>query len=182
MPGTSTPLALTISSRAFSVRVAAFTSGNTACTLPLKVISGTAVARACTLAPGRNRADWLSGTSAVAHTVPRPLMRNSVTPGITVIPSRTASSVTTPPMGATNVVRGWVWPLESTSAIWAALMPTWRMRWRDPSTKAARSVPCIRLTDKNSSCAATQSGTYISASGCPLLTWSSVARTCNFST
>ena len=40
----------------------------------------------------------------------------------------------------------------------------------------------MRRTDRNSSCAAIQSGTYSSASGWPLATRSSVARTCSRST
>jgi len=111
-------------SRAFNVRVARLTSGRIACTLPLNVVPGTAGLFACTLAPGRSSADWLSGTSALAQTVPRPLMRNSVAPDATVMPSRTINSVTTPPIGAEIVIRGCVRPLLSTRPICASLMPT----------------------------------------------------------
>jgi hypothetical protein len=75
IPGTSRLPGLASSSRAFSVRVLGFTSGRMACTLPSKVLPGAAGLRAWTLAPGRSSAAWLSGTSALAHTVDKPLMR-----------------------------------------------------------------------------------------------------------
>ena len=140
-----------------------------ACTLPSKVAPGTAGLFACTLAAGRTSAACLSGTSALAHTVDRPLMRNSVAPAIIVMPSRASNSVTTPPIGAVSLRRGCVRPLLSTSLICASLMPTWRMRWRAPSTSGARSVPCMRRTDRNSSCAAIQMPNMLAPSvGSPL--------------
>jgi hypothetical protein len=56
---------------------------------------------------------------------------------------------------------------RSTRRICSSLMPACRMRWRAPSISAARSSPCIRLSDRNSSCAATQSGTYRSPAAGP---------------
>ena len=159
MPGTRRPRGLASSIRALSVRVAGFTSGSSACTRPSKVSPGSAGLVAVTGAPGASCAAWLSGTSALAHTVARPLMCASVMPGITVIPSRAISSVTAPPMGARIVSRACTRPLDSTSRICASSMPAWRMRARAASTSAARSVPCMRRTDRKSSCAATQSGT-----------------------
>ena len=123
MPGESAPPAFTNSTRAFNVRVLGLTSGRMACTLPLNTVPGTAGERASTAAPMRNNDAWLSGTSAFAHTVARPLMRNSVAPGMTVIPSRASSSTTTPPMGAVSVMRGCTVPLRSTSRICSSLIP-----------------------------------------------------------
>lgn len=144
MPGTSRAPGFASSSRAFKVRVVGLTSGRMACTLPSKASPGTAGLLACTLAPGRSKAAWLSGTSALAQTVESPLMRNSVAPGITVIPSLVVNSVMTPPIGAISVMRGCVRPVRATSSICPSLMPTCRMRWRAPSTNGAKSVPRMR--------------------------------------
>ncbi len=69
--------------------------------------------RTSTGVPARTRAAADSGTSALIHTEPRPLIRNSGVPIATVMPSRTASSVTTPPIGAvTIVIRGCTAPVR----------------------------------------------------------------------
>ena len=177
IPGTSWPRALASSTRAFNVRVAGLTSGTRASTRPSNQTPGAAAVCARTFVPGRSSAAWLSGTSALAHTVAKPLILNNVAPGITVMPSRTASSVTRPDVGERIAMRGSACPLASTRRIWSSLMPACRIRARAPSTSTARSGPCIRRTPRNSSCAATQSGTYSSASTWPLVTRSSVART-----
>ncbi len=175
MPGTRAPAGLASSTRTFSVRVAGLTSGRMAVTLPLKVVPASAGARASTALPGRTCAARLSGTSALTQTVERPLMRNSGVPAATVMPSRAPSSATTPPIGAVSVNRGCTLPLAATDWICASVMPTRRMRWRAPSMSAP--APVMRATDRYSSCAATQSGTYSSASGWPCLTGSNGART-----
>ena len=71
-----------------------------AATLPLNVLPESAVVDATTAMPGRIDAASVSGTSALTHTVPRPLSRNSGAPDITVIPSRADSSATIPEIGA----------------------------------------------------------------------------------
>ena len=159
MPGSSRPCRLASSMRALTVRVSASTRGSSACTRPWNVVPGSAAARASTAVPGRSSADWLSGTSASAHTVPSPLMRNSVAPGITVMPSRTASSTSTPSIGATTAMRGCTLPLRSTRRTCSSSMPDSRMRWRAASSSPPRSSPCMRCTARNSSCAAIHSGT-----------------------
>jgi hypothetical protein len=70
-----------------------------------------------------------------------------------------------PPSGAVIVKRGWTLPPFSMARICSSLMPASRIRWRAASTSASAPRPCIRLTEKNSSCAATHSGTYRSTSG-----------------
>jgi hypothetical protein len=99
-PGTNCPLGLANCTRAFSVRVVVFTSGSSACTLPRNTAPGTPGLRASTWLPGRTSAAWLSGSSALAQTLAKPLMRASIIPGLTVMPSRATSSATTPLDGA----------------------------------------------------------------------------------
>jgi hypothetical protein len=153
---------LASSIRALIVRVAGFTSGRIALTLPLNIVPGTAGARASTGLPGRTCAAKPSGTSAFTQTVDRPLMRNRGAPAITVIPSRAVSSPTTPPIGAVIVTRACTFPPASTAAICASLIPARRIRClaasASPARLAASDRAPIRFADKYSSCAATQSG------------------------
>ena len=180
MPGANAKPGLASCTRAFSVRVAVATSGNMAWTVPLNTLPGTATERASTFAPACSNASWLSGISASAHTVAKLLMRASVVPGVTVMPSRATSSATTPLLGTTKVVRACGLPLASTRTTWASVMPASSRRWRAAATNGA-SLPAAFLMAKNSCCAATHSGTYRSANGCPARTVSSVARTYSFS-
>ena len=62
------------------VRVAGFTSGRIALTLPLNTVPGSAAARASTGLPGRTSAASLSGSSALTQMVESPLMRKSGAP------------------------------------------------------------------------------------------------------
>ena len=117
IPGTRRAPGLASSMRALKVRVAGFTSGSSACRRPSKSAPGSAGLDATTRSPGASCAAWLSGTSAWAHTVPRPLMRASVMPGITVMPSRAIRSVTTPAIGARIVSRACTWAVDSTRRI-----------------------------------------------------------------
>ena len=107
-------------------------------------------------------------------------MRNSIAPGITIMPSRAVSSPTTPPMGAKSVIRGRVLPSVSMAATVVSDMPSrisrWRAAWRNASLLCG-----LFFSARYSSCAATHSGASISASGWPLATVSSGARTNNFS-
>ena len=158
IPGASRPPGLASCTLALRVRVAGVASGNIACTVPLNTVPGTPGLRASTFAPGRSCAIWLSGTSASAHTVARPLMRANVMPGVTVIPSRATSSATTPLLGTVMVVRACAAPVDSTRPICASVMPVSSIRWRAAAT-SARSAPAAFLTARNSCCAATHSGT-----------------------
>ena len=110
----------------------------------------------------------------------RPLIRNSVAPAITVI-ALSRHQLGDDPGDRRDQRDAWLRACRCCRPARSARRscPAWRMRWRAPSTNGARSVPCMRRTDRNSSCAAIQSGTYNSASGLArLATRSSVARTC----
>ena len=86
-------------------------------------------------------------------------MRNNGVPDITVMPSRTINSTTTPPIGAASVMRGWVRSVRldqrdlclAHAGLQHALARTVDERQRD-------LPPCMRRTARNSSCAAIQSG------------------------
>ena len=168
--------------RALIVRVCGLISGSSAPTRPLYTVPGCDAVRTSTGVPARTRAAADSGSSALIHTEPSPLMRYSGAPIATVMPSRTASSVTTPPIGATIVMRGCSVPVATTRSICSSDMPARRIRCRAPSASASMPAPFIRRTARYSSCAATQSGTYSSSSGWPARTASSGARTKSFST
>src|SRR6266705_2723229 len=109
MPGFSLPPGLASSTRARSVRVAAFTSGRIALTRPRKTWPGKPGTRASTAVSERNHAPCASATSALTHTLERSTRRNSIAPDITVMPSRTPSSAMMPMNGAWSVmsVCGW---------------------------------------------------------------------------
>ena len=145
--------------RALIVRVCAFTSGSSAPTRPLNTVPGMAGVRTSTGVPARTRAAAASGSSALIHTEDRPLIRYSGAPIATAIPSRTASSVTTPPIGATMVSRGCTVPPATTPSICASDIPASRIRCRAASASASIPCPFIRRTARYSSCAATHSGT-----------------------
>ena len=182
MPGTSCPAGLASSMRALRVRVAPPTSGKIAATCPFNTVPGKAGVRASTGLPRRTCDARFSGTSALTQTLVIPLMRNSGAPAMTVMPSRAPSSVITPACGAAIVKRTLVLPLAETAVICSSLMPTRRMRWRAASSKPSVPAPAMRLIDRYSSWAAIHSGTYSSASACPLRTGSRAARTYSRST
>ena len=102
MPGVSRPVALRTTKRALRVRVVALTSGRISVSVPTKDCVGSACSTARTCCPRTSLIACASGMSATAQTVSRPAMRNSVVPGATATPSRTPSSATTPPDGATS--------------------------------------------------------------------------------
>ena len=144
---------------------------------------GSADARASTALPGRTGPPRSPGTSALTHTVRSPLMRNSGAPDITVMPSRAPSSATTPSIGAMH---------DQARLHLAGRLDRADLLLRHAGEPHALAravdqrlpcrVPVMRRADRYSSCAATQSGTYSSASGWPLRTGSSGARTKSFST
>ncbi len=165
--------------RAFSVRVTRSTSGRIADSLPGIMLTGPA---ACTsaAAPTRSCEAIASGTSAITQTELRSAMRNSVTPGETMAPSRTPSSATTPEVGANSVKRVCAEPDCSERATTSSGIDSSRRRARDASTRACPGWAC--RMPRYSSSAAAHSGAYSVASACPLRTGASTARTCSFST
>ena len=177
IPGFSDPPGFASTMRARTVRVCALTSGSSAFTEPLKTRSGYAAARASTGAPLRTNAACASGTSAVTHTLPMPASLKSVVPGMTAIPSRAPISQTMPPCGAVTVTRADGLRSRSMRAISVGGMPSRRKRCRADSARSAAPGCALALSASSSSCAASHSGTYSSASGCPAATPSYCART-----
>jgi len=71
---------------------------------------------------------WPSGTSATTQTWLKSARRNRVMPGETVIPSRTATSVTMPSMGLAMPTLGCSRPDASTALTCPGVMPVCSMR------------------------------------------------------
>jgi len=100
MPGFNLPPGLPSSTRARSVRVAAFTSGRIALTRPRKDLAGEARHARFDRRSGTQPRDLRLGHFGVDPHARQIARRNSIAPDITVMPSRTPSSAMTPLIGA----------------------------------------------------------------------------------
>ncbi|MNN19985.1 hypothetical protein D3C81_1332440 [compost metagenome] len=159
MPGNSCLPWLGRTMRTLMVRVAGLMSGRTVSIFPA---SGSVVPVGNTLTawPAAIARAWPSGTSAITQIRLRSARRNSVVPGETVMPSRTATSVTTPSSGLTMPAWGWSLPVDSTALTCPGVMPACSMRALAALRRSGRPSAAMRDTARYSSCAATQSGEY----------------------
>ncbi|KGC38655.1 hypothetical protein DO73_4121 [Burkholderia pseudomallei] len=165
MPGVSASARLSSSSRACSVRVVAFTPGRISRIAPLTRRCGSPSNVASTRMPGRTPDASASGTSMTAHSVDSPAIFASVCPGVTIAPSRTFSSLTTPVSGEASTICVCARPVRSRFAITLSGIDSARIRAREAASSASSIAP--RLSARYSSCGASQSGTNSEAIGAP---------------
>ena len=173
MPARSFWPGLGSSTRTRRVRLSGSASAKTDVTLPFRTVSGAAVSRASTTCPIARLDAWACGKASSSQTVPNPVMRARVMPGLRLMPWRTINSESTPAVGTVMVVIGKVRLLSLTRWITAGGIPSNARRWRAAWVSAASPMA---LTARNSCCAPAHSGLKTSARGLPAAMTSPGAR------